>query len=296
MIENHNNPGRANRFTAFTLIELLVVISIIALLVAMLLPVLSKARNAARDVICQSNLRQQTLAAAMYGADWQDYYMAQQWSVATSIPAHFAGATLPFGNYSVSQDGLSQLGYLPGLPAWQCPRLYMYSLRKSSWGKLNYSYAVSGLHGGYSPSTTHRNNANGPYTVGEIKFPSKTWLVFDAAIRYYLPSEQAVTSYMVGYFGEAMLTNAAGNDRTAGNQQTWSAMPAAQWVGNIGGGTWKKGMFTHDTGVMVGRWDGSVYMHDYNQYTWNDTSSLSWSKLHEFRTANGTSSTNVAYP
>ena len=64
-----NPPLSTFNSPAFTLIELLVVIAIMAILAALLLPVISKAKEQGRSAACLSNLRQVGLALQMFVQD-----------------------------------------------------------------------------------------------------------------------------------------------------------------------------------------------------------------------------------
>ncbi len=105
-----------NRNKAFTLIELLVVISIIAVIIAILLPALSSARDAATRVICLSNVRQAGAATMLYTEDNEAYYPPGNY-FNYPFAAPVAAPNEYFGNLVIDYAGkIAETFYCPFKP------------------------------------------------------------------------------------------------------------------------------------------------------------------------------------
>ncbi len=92
----------------FTLIELLVVITIIGLLAALLFPVFAKARERARQTVCESNLHQIGLAIQMYQNDNSG-----------ALPLHFFDASALPAPEQADHDLLLAYAHDPDI--YHCP-------------------------------------------------------------------------------------------------------------------------------------------------------------------------------
>jgi len=133
----------------FTLVELLVVIAIIAILAALLLPVLSKAKNQAAKVTDLNNLKQLMAAVNLYADDNTDYLPLPNWDNQGPLADgkyHAGWLYLPqSGRNSLQKDG--QLW-----PFLKEPKLYICPAddpSKRTHGQKFSSYVMNGAVSGY---------------------------------------------------------------------------------------------------------------------------------------------------
>jgi prepilin-type N-terminal cleavage/methylation domain-containing protein/prepilin-type processing-associated H-X9-DG protein len=112
----HKSKGRTARLCGFTLVELLVVIAIIGVLVALLLPAVQAAREAARRMSCSNNLKQIGLADLNFEGTSGHLVPARLGPDSTS------SASLRYLKTAVERSGAS--GFVVMLPQIELSALY----------------------------------------------------------------------------------------------------------------------------------------------------------------------------
>lgn len=177
----------------FTLIELLVVISIISLLVAILLPALASARQAAYAIQCSNNFRQQGITFGIYASDFNGYLLRTGAGPQTCTHADPQGASSQMSNnhrwYVVAlQGGYSMTGKSYGLAGYYsadklpstffCPSLGM-GHYKDRWSTGTDDFIHYQNPGGVA-SKVYANELVNAYKQDNVEQPSKSLYLTEA--------------------------------------------------------------------------------------------------------------------
>ena len=168
--QRHAAPRRSHR-GAFTLVELLVVIGIIAVLISILLPTLSRAREASYTTQCLSNLRQVGLYLNLYANEQRGYLPPQSPSFIRALN----GRSHEFIDQRYTKGGGGKVFYCPTL---EPVTMYLFNL-PGAIDPATYAWSPEEHWKNSATKTGHRILGYfylGNPTLDPLDPPSKYWI------------------------------------------------------------------------------------------------------------------------
>jgi hypothetical protein len=262
-----------------------VVIAIIAVLIGILMPALAKARSAANDIVCASNLRQVTQACLMYSGDNRGYLVPNFGTTQGYFDLN-QGKNLYGSGLLVYQKLVTpRVFYSPVDPQVAGGGAFSYELFESYWQDIqNYGYFKNGWpptlfirtstvfrEPGYDMNAAAPNN-----NFNQTKFQAGT-------VTYpYLFTPEKLSNHALGSTGQPTGRMSLVSDRFCGSGSNWS------FHGGIEAQASVSGIVGNGRGWHVGFSDGSVVFVDNDPKIYNATNTVGASKGWQYRFRNWT--------